>query len=61
MRTNIVIDPALMDAALKACGLRTRKQAVQEGLRLLARNAPAPSSAWRDRAAMSSGVDWPAP
>ena len=40
MRTNIVIDDALMSNALKASGLKTKKDAVEEGLRLLVqRNA----------------------
>jgi Arc/MetJ family transcription regulator len=40
MRTNIVIDDNLMSNALKASGLKTKKDAVEEGLRLLVqRNA----------------------
>jgi Arc/MetJ family transcription regulator len=35
MRTNIVIDDELMAEALKATGLRTKRKAVEEGLRLL--------------------------
>ncbi len=35
MRTNIVIDDELMANALKASGLKTKKDAVEEGLRLL--------------------------
>lgn len=35
MRTNIVIDDKLMDDALKATGLSTKKEAVEEGLKLL--------------------------
>jgi Arc/MetJ family transcription regulator len=35
MRTNIVIDDDLMADALKATGLRTKKEAVEEGLKLL--------------------------
>ena len=35
MRTNIVIDDELMADALKATGLRTKKEAVEEGLKLL--------------------------
>lgn len=35
MRTNIVIDDALMNDALKATGLNTKKDAVEQGLRLL--------------------------
>lgn len=35
MRTNIVIDDKLMTDALKATGLATKKDAVEEGLKLL--------------------------
>ena len=35
MRTNIVIDDELMADALKATGLNTKKEAVEEGLKLL--------------------------
>ena len=35
MRTNIVIDDDLMNAVLKATGLRTKKEAVELGLRTL--------------------------
>ena len=35
MRTNIVIDDQLMADALKATGLRTKKEAVELGLRTL--------------------------
>ncbi len=35
MRTNIVIDDQLMDEALKASGLKTKKEAVEAGLRAL--------------------------
>ena len=37
MRTNIDIDDALMAEALEASGCRTKKAAVEEGLRLLVR------------------------
>lgn len=37
MRTNIVIDDALMDEALKVTGLKTKKEAVELGLRTLIR------------------------
>lgn len=37
MRTNIVIDDELMAEALKATGLSTKKEAVEEGLKLLVR------------------------
>ncbi len=35
MRTNIVINDALMNLALKTTGLRTKKEVVEEALKLL--------------------------
>lgn len=35
MRTNIVIDDSLMHDALKATGLKTKKEAVELGLKML--------------------------
>lgn len=37
MRTNIDIDDQLMDAALKATGLKTKKDVVELGLKTLVR------------------------
>jgi Arc/MetJ family transcription regulator len=37
MRTNIVIDDKLMDATLKATGIKTKREAFEEGLRTLLR------------------------
>ncbi|CCJ06330.1 type II toxin-antitoxin system VapB family antitoxin [Methylocystis sp. SC2] len=37
MRTNIVIDDKLMREALRATGLKTKKEAVELGLRTLLR------------------------
>lgn len=37
MRTNVVLDDALMDQALKLPGIKTKKRAIEEGLRLLVR------------------------
>ena len=37
MRTNIVIDDKLMRDALRATGLKTKREAVDEGLRTLLR------------------------
>ena len=37
MRTNIVIDDDLMADALKATGLSTKREAVEQGLKLLVR------------------------
>ena len=39
MRTNIVIDPDLLEAAMKAGPYQTKKEAVEAGLKLLARQA----------------------
>lgn len=37
MRTNIVIDDELMQEALKVSGCKTKREAVETGLRLLVR------------------------
>jgi len=37
MRTNIEIDDKLMNDALKATGLKTKKEAVEQGLKALIR------------------------
>lgn len=37
MRTNIVIDDALMDEALRATGVKTKREAVELGLKSLIR------------------------
>ena len=37
MRTNIVIDDGLMQETLRTTGLRTKREAVEEGLRTLVR------------------------
>ncbi|HTU46472.1 MAG TPA: type II toxin-antitoxin system VapB family antitoxin [Bryobacteraceae bacterium] len=37
MRTNIVIDDQLMRDTLRATGLKTKREAVEEGLRTLLR------------------------
>jgi Arc/MetJ family transcription regulator len=37
MRTNIVIDDGLMRAALRATGLKTKREAVERGLSTLVR------------------------
>ena len=39
MRTNIDIDDAVLDAAMKGGAFKTKKDAVEAGLRLLARQA----------------------
>ena len=35
MRTNVVVDDDLMKSALKVTGLKTKKDAIEEGLKLL--------------------------
>jgi Arc/MetJ family transcription regulator len=35
MRTNVVINDDLMKSALKVTGLKTKKDAIEEGLKLL--------------------------
>jgi Arc/MetJ family transcription regulator len=62
MRTNIVIDDALMEAAMKAGDFRTKRDAVEEGLRLLARRAAYQSlRAARGKLNWSLEGDWAAP
>ena len=39
MRTNVVIDDRLMADALKSSGLKTKKDAIEAGLKLLVRQA----------------------
>lgn len=39
MRTNIVIDDKLMTDALEASGLSTKKEVVEQGLKLLVRRS----------------------
>lgn len=53
VRTNIVIDDELMDAAMKAGAFRTKRDAVEEGLRLVARRA-----AYQDIRALRGKLDW---
>ena len=35
MRTNVVLDDELMNSALSLSGLKTKKKAIEEGLKLL--------------------------
>jgi Arc/MetJ family transcription regulator len=37
VRTNVVIDDDLMESALRASGKKTKKEAIEEGLKLLVR------------------------
>ena len=53
MRTNIVIDDDLLEAAMKAGPFSTKKDAVEAGLRLLARQA-----AYREILALRGKLHW---
>jgi antitoxin ParD1/3/4 len=53
MRTNIVIDDQLLEAAMKAGPFTTKKDAVEAGLRLLARQA-----AYREILALRGKLHW---
>ena len=53
MRTNIVIDDNLMQAAMSAGNFKTKKDAVEEGLRLLARR-----KVYQDIRALRGKLHW---
>ena len=53
MRTNIVIDDHLMQAAMTAGNFKTKKDAVEEGLRLLARR-----KVYQDLRALRGKLHW---
>ena len=53
MRTNIVIDDQLMEAAMTAGNFKTKKDAVEEGLRLLARR-----KVYQDVRALRGKLHW---
>ena len=53
MRTNIVIDEALMTATLRATGLRTKREAVELGLQTLLR-----LRRQEDIRSLRGGLDW---
>lgn len=53
MRTNIDIDDGLLREVMKVGGFRTKKAAVEEALRLLARK-----KAYRDVLALRGKVHW---
>lgn len=58
MRTNIVIDDTLMQDALKATGLTTKREAVELGLRTLVRlNRQASIRRFRGRLAWEGDLD----
>ena len=56
MRTNIDIDDALMEAAMRAGPFKTKKDAVEAGLQLLRRQA-----AYRDLLALRGKLRWEDP
>ena len=53
MRTNIEIDDRLMAAAMAAGGFKTKREAVEEGLRLIARR-----KAYQDIRALRGKIRW---
>jgi Arc/MetJ family transcription regulator len=53
MRTNIVIDEELMEAAMRAGPFKTKKEAVEAGLKLLARQA-----AYREILSLRGQLRW---
>jgi len=53
MRTNIILDDNLIAQAMKAGPFKTRKEAVDAGLRLLARQA-----SYRDILALRGKLRW---
>jgi len=53
MRTNIILDDHLVAQAMKAGPFKTKKEAVDAGLRLLARQA-----AYRDILALRGKLRW---
>jgi antitoxin ParD1/3/4 len=53
MRTNIDIDDALLDSAMRAGPYKTKKDAVEAGLKLLARQV-----AYRDILALRGKLRW---
>jgi Arc/MetJ family transcription regulator len=62
MRTNIDIDDDLMRAAMEAGGFKTKREAVEEGLRLLARRAAYQNiRALRGKLRWSLDGDWTQP
>lgn len=63
MRTNIEIDDSLMEQALRAGPFKTKKDAVEAGLRLLARQAAYKEVLkWRGKLAWEgeASTDWAA-
>ena len=58
MRTNIDIDDNLMDSVLKASGLKTKKEAVEAGLKLLLQmNSQSKIKEFRGKLAWSGNLE----
>ncbi|MBC8412140.1 MAG: type II toxin-antitoxin system VapB family antitoxin [Nitrospira sp.] len=58
MRTNVVIDDKLMDIALKASGLKTKKDTIEAGLKLLIKlNRQAELKSFRGKLKWSGNLD----
>ena len=58
MRTNIVIDDALMADAMRATGARTKREAVELGLKTLLRLAgQRETRSWRGKLPWSGDLD----
>ena len=58
MRTNIVIDDRLMERAMRASGLKTKRAAVEAGLELLIRvKAQAGSRRLRGKVSWEGNLD----
>ena len=58
MRTNIVIDDKLMSEALKVTGYSTKKEAVEQGLKLLVKRSEQQKiRALRGRVKWEGGLD----
>ncbi len=58
MRTNVVIDDKLMSVALKASGLKTKKDTIEAGLKLLVKlNRQAKLKSFRGKLKWSDNLD----
>jgi Arc/MetJ family transcription regulator len=58
MRTNVVIDDKLMSIALKASGLKTKKDTIEAGLKLLVKlNRQAKLKSFRGKLKWSGNLD----
>lgn len=58
MRTNVVIDDKLMSVALKASGLKTKKDTIEAGLKLLVKlNRQAKLKSFRGKLKWSGNLD----